>query len=271
MPIVADIGRKVKISSQGTVLRVVVAGGGHPAGRPVSRPRGPIMEYTSRSRHRLLEKFGRLDLSRGDGAHITLTFFDPLPSVHKMKAYRRAFCKRMQRRFPRFSSVWRYELGEKTGRPHYEVAAFGLPVGGIRELRRLVQRVWSEVIGWDFVGGDSRGVMTSVKPLTRANALYIAKYTAKPSPQSVGLDYVPYQAEVGRWWGTFNAVALPWAPLFELVCSFGRWFYAYRRVARHVWRRVSGLRYAGFMLFRDDPGRWLGLAGFCGANLASCA
>lgn len=224
-------------------------------------PRGPIHEFSRRSRKRLLDSVRRLSPSARDGwVFLTLTYPAEYPTAKQSKRHLAAFFKRLGRRYPDAGAVWGLEFQDR-GAPHYHVILYGLPFVP----KALIQSMWGDVIGFE-------------RPFTRIEYLrsvrgavsYASKYLGKPRglPESGegGLDYVPYSAVAeddgrpGRFWGMWQGENLPWGEACEVTFKGDealQAFYRLRRLARRAWRRTARGRHQGFTLWRDYPEEWL--------------
>ena len=239
----------VKIEIQGRLVKTKLrylrqgrAGGGR---------RGAIREFSRASRRRLLQLLARLEF-RG-AIFITLTFPGPaLPSPAQAKAALFAFLKRLGRRYPGLSCVWRFEWessGERDYHPHFHLLVFGADFIPKEEVTRL----WGEILGVEALWATRvervrsfRGVMS-----------YAAKYLGK-----AGLVYDAYLSaqygSLGRVWGVWGRERLPFAVLVVVKVAWGRWFWTWKRYARRYFRRVVPGA-AGFFLLIRNPERWLKL------------
>lgn len=170
---------KVMVEAQGHLLKLVVQSQQQlPLGGGL---RGSILKFTSRSRKRMLETLARLDEARmGFVCFVTLTYptRDTAPGFEQSTADRKAFFKRLQRRFPASSAIWRREWEKrKSGTdagalyPHFHCIFFNLPFVHYTEVNRL----WCAVIG---ATGYVRTEIRAVENWRHAFA-YVAKYMAK--------------------------------------------------------------------------------------------
>lgn len=269
--------QRVYIESQGHLFKVRlsgVCGGGNSGGR-----RGVISEFSRQSRKRLLDKFARLNPvsvrgSRSVGLFLTLTYPGEYPSPIEAKRDLDVFLKRVRRRFPGASGVWRLEF-QKRGAPHFHIILFGCQFWH----KSSVQRVWGQVIGYD-------------QPFTRIERLrswrgvlsYVAKYVGKDGEG----EYIPFSCPIdggsgsmgltishntpllpGRFWGLFNVALLPFAEKFTFRADFGSWVYDLRRLCRRAWSGMGGFaRIQGFTRYCDNPKAWFDVSRYLGASLA---
>lgn len=241
----------VEVEFQGRLVRTRVryrrqgrAGGGR---------RGAIHQFSRASRRRLMQLLARLQFQ--GAIFITLTFPGDgaaLPSPAQAKAALFSFLKRLERRYPAMSCVWRFEWESKGRReynPHFHLLVFGVEFIPKEEVTKL----WEEVLGVKAPWATRiervrsfRGVMS-----------YAAKYLGK-----AGLVYDAYLSErygaLGRVWGAWGRRRLPFAPLVVARVAWGRWFWDWKRYARRYYRHIlSGV--AGFFLLVACTGRWVRL------------
>lgn len=276
---------------QKSILRVEVEGQGHRftvrvRGLP-SRGggrRGPVCGFSRKSRKRLLDMMASLDPRPVEGFRhvalfLTLTYPGPedeLPSPAVAKQHLFAFLKRLLRRLPEASFLWRFEWtssGVRTYHPHFHILLFNVPYYH----HQLVRFLWAEVVGFspDLPATEVQAVRS-----WRGVLSYVAKYIAKECPPvasgchaqadprgsspSEGADsggslvYGTYlSAGTGRVWGFYHREALPWAECTRVVIRHGdfSWLYRLRRLARRCWPGVGG-GFSGFTLYVESPLRW---------------
>ena len=186
---------RVQVSAQGRILKVKVPQSGRH--NPVVGIRGAISVFSAQSRKRMLDTLARIDFENaGFVCFLTLTYPDRNgpPSHDETERDRRTFCKRMARRFPESSAIWRRELEpRKTGEfrrekfPHYHMMFFGLPFFDHQELNDI----WREVIGHEGY------VRTEIKGLEnwKQAMYYLSKYMAKIKHGQVGSGGVTARGE----------------------------------------------------------------------------
>ncbi len=201
---------RVQVFAQGRILKVKVP---HTAPtKPVVGIRGEIQEFSPQSRKRMLDKLARIDFENaGFVCFLTLTYPDRNgpPSHKETERDRRTFFKRMARRFPESSAIWRREHeARKTGEfrgeefPHYHMMFFGLPFFE----HEALNEIWREVIGYEGY------VRTEIKGLEnwKQAMYYLSKYMAKtqqqrpgsggatPSEEASGMPETPADGEADR-------------------------------------------------------------------------
>jgi hypothetical protein len=240
---------RIEVEVQGNVFKASVRGRRQVGGGR----RGRVYGFSAKSRKRLIEKVLRLETDRRL-LFLTLTYRDDLVPPSEVKRHLDLFGKRLVRRFPGVAGCWRFGVessGERVYNPHLHVLLFNLSFLPVEWL----EKVWSEVTG-------GRGGFVWVELVGwRRVLLYLSKYVAKVE-QGRSLDYMTYltgEEWPGRWWGFFGRSKLPWAYLSGLTFSVGPWFWRLKRAGRKVWAGLNTNPYAGFTLFRDNPGRWLAL------------
>lgn len=169
--------------------------------------RGVVKGFSSASRRRLM----RLIASMERGARpvfVTMTYPDAFPdSPDKWKRDIDVFGKRLERRSPEASFVWRIEFKERksgvnAGKvvPHFHLLVYG---ARYRELLQWVPGAWWEVVA----SGDADHLRagTRVEHVYSWGGImrYVGKYIAKE-------ENYPSEWQ-GRAWGVVGRAKLPWA------------------------------------------------------------
>ena len=245
---------RVEIQAQGRLLKVKAIG--LDVDIPLGKSRGDVTVFSRQSRMRLLHLLASVTPPATDGfrhrcTFLTLTarmFYHP----RQFKKYLQTFFKRLGRKAPRLSIIWRLEY-QKRGAPHVHCIVYNAPFID----KVWIQEAWGEIIG-------------QARPFTRIESIrsykhlmaYASKYAAKVDDRGfiigtyltdgVGVD--EYGGETaGRVWGVFNRVCLPfaekkmavvpldgsWWMLRSYCCQFYPW----------IWENGEG----GFTVFTDDP------------------
>lgn len=253
-----DSPESVHVECQGHLLEVKASGAAAVGGGK----RGKVVGFSAGSRVRLMKLLARLAPVTGQCLFLTLTYGAWFPDCNRARRDRATWEKRLKRRYPGASCVWRLEL-QRRGAPHFHLLIFGvpfIPVGWVR-------RTWGQVIGYD--GPKKLQVRLERIHSWRGLMSYCSKYIAKVqtgyemaelggSPEAL-LDYSTYlTALFGRVWGVCDREALPWGELEQFDAPWGRWFWAMKRCARHVYKRI-GAKAAGFALFREHPDQWIAM------------
>jgi hypothetical protein len=172
---------------------------------------------------------------------LTLTYpavWDDDPEL--WKAHLEALWKRIYRRYPQASMVWRLEP-QKRGAPHYHVLLFGV---------RFIEKEWLSAAWYEVVGSSDEkhlrfGSRVEQIKTWRGVMAYASKYVAKLPDETIEFTYV------GRWWGIKGGKNLP-VDWFSGVLSFPQ-FYFMRRVLRRYLRRAG---------VRLRSGRFVGASAF---------
>jgi hypothetical protein len=140
---------------------------------------------------------------------ITLTWHEQWPTPTEAKRALDVFLKRMKRRFPAASAVWKMEP-QKRGMPHFHLLVFGLPYVPFQK----VSAIWHECTAEASDAHRRSGVDVEHKVNDDGKLQgYLAKYMSKetsswPTEQMPG-DLADTWEHPGRYWGVFNRRALP--------------------------------------------------------------
>jgi hypothetical protein len=171
---------------------------------------------------------------------ITLTYHevwseDPAVWKHQLEAFR----KRLERRYGKFSAIWRLEY-QRRGAPHFHLMCFfwthqGRP-GLLPFLRDDVGPLWWEVTGRTSEAHLQAGTRCELPRSWKGANVYLSKYMTKLE------KLVPGAKPPGRFWGVWRKDLLP--ILYEtFVVSFST---AIR--ARRAMRNYSGMKARRFDL-----------------------
>lgn len=206
--------------------------------------RGEVCGTSDQSRRRLMVTLAQL---RPVGAVFfgTLTYADDTVEACggdgaalavKMERDRDTFLKRLSRRWPGASALWKVEYQDrKSGDfvgvlvPHSHLIIFGMDASALAvpdayaNLRRdagksadalllqgWVKQAWADIVGAGSPEHERRGADVVELDSRRHGYRYIAKYTAKGGA-------LPFRT--GRTWGVFNRDALPVGPVVQLPVS----------------------------------------------------
>ena len=176
----------------------------HEKGRSL---RGRVSDFSHASRWRMIQRIGKLRTDQIP-LFVTMTYpgeFDLDPREWKRDLD--TFFKRLRRRFPQASAVWKLEPQQR-GAPHYH-----LFIWGVHEilLREWIAQAWYEVVNsgdhWHYLKGTR---VEAVRSWAGVRS-YAAKYMGKEQKRQEGWDFP------GRWWGVFNAAKLPHAVIREFI------------------------------------------------------
>lgn len=250
-----NFGPHVSIKAQGHLLSVQSIG--LDMERFGGSRRGCVDGFTRSSRKRLLEKLASMKAPSKNGYRSQVSFLTltTLEMYHPklMKVFLANFFKRVARKFPSVSGIWRLEFQER-GAVHFHVILYNAPY--IDKL--WIQSAWGEIVG-------------QVKPFTRIELVksyrhlmrYASKYLAKVGGDS-GFNYGAYLTDderlrienvetVGRHWGVYNADALPWDEIEEGTVPLDGSWYLIRQYCRKFYSWLEPEEMTGFTIFTDDP------------------
>jgi hypothetical protein len=165
---------------------------------------------------------------------ITLTYHNDWPEdPARWKDHLDAFRKRLERRYGKFSALWRLEY-QRRGAPHFHLLCFFWTHQGRKGLlpflRDDVGPLW-----WDVTGRTSQehlraGTRCELPHSWKGAQVYLSKYMTKLE------KLIPGQKPPGRFWGVWRKDLLP-----ILHETFVVPFAAAIR-ARRIMRRYSGIK-----------------------------
>lgn len=209
--------------------------------------RGKIEGFSKGSRRRLQVMLAKLDRSKLP-IFVTLTFpdewYENRIDIEKSKGCLVRFTKRLKRRFPDSSFIWRLE-GEirKSGRypgawfPHFHLMVWGC---SWEELLAFVGQSWYESCGELSEAHKKAGTRSEWIRSYKGIMSYASKYMSKKANYPVG---------PGRVWGVVNPAGLPWvkAILCQLEEKEAVQLIRYMRRYAHL----RGRDYKSLMIFCD--------------------
>lgn len=246
----------VKVEAQGRLLYVTSHGGSGIEYYGLGR-RGRVLTFSQGSRMRLLRRFARLEVIEGDGYRSKVSFLTLTTRRHLhprvIKRFAQRLFKRVSRKYPSLSVVWRLEF-QRRGAPHLHCVCFNAPW-----IDRLwLVAAWGELVGQVNPVVDIRRVKSSRQLIS-----YVSKYVAKVGDSSL-LDIGTKSAgEFGRWdsmdegvgriWGVWNADSLPYAKLEKVSVPLDGSWWLIRGYCRKFYEHISDEDMAGFTVFTDDP------------------
>lgn len=208
----------VRITAQGQFLKMEL---------PTQPPRGGggarsrISTFSAQSRKRMLDKLAQIEFKdAGFIAFVTLTYPDrdgPPSSAHTSRDLD-VFLKRIRRRYPDASAIWRREWEErKSGAhegvsyPHYHFLFFNLPFVHFEKINEW----WGDVLVYV---GDLRTEIKGIQDWRQAG-FYVSKYMAKVERSDVccddreAEDDEDQNEELCKWLSTLDENAAPEAIL----------------------------------------------------------
>jgi hypothetical protein len=243
---------RVEFADGGNVVRYR-GGRGAPPARRVER--GPILEFTSKSRHALLTFMNSIDRSKIVAQRVwflTLTYPAVWPADFKTwKLHLKKFVQRLERAYGHLGIVWKLEP-QRRGAPHFHLLVLVSPEmcsglcavgekryndrrvtiwegGQLRSFRRFCSQAWYEVVASEDLKHLAAGV--SCEPMEEWSKVvaYAGKYLGK------GCDFVDVETgemrQCGRFWAVRRRELWP-IRIVTMTCSREDWIRA-RRVFRH--------------------------------------
>ena len=249
---------KVHIEAQGSLLTVTPQIDYQGITTNNGDSRGEITGFSARSRKRLLELVAKLDIKDRDGyrantSFLTLTtkaILHPIP----FKIFMFSFLKRLKRKSPRISAIWRIEP-QKRGATHAHLILLNAPYLP----KEWIQASWGEII-------DELRPFTRIERVNSRRKImsYASKYVAKGL---AGFNYVPYLTvdkttgeiddRIGRQWGVYQRETLPWATLHETDVKLDGSWWLIRSYCKRLWEGLEDATGKGFTIFCDNPNEHL--------------
>lgn len=162
--------------------------------------RGLVQQFSAKSRRRALQTFAQIDRRSVESAplFLTLTYPAAYPSNPvEAKAHLSAFWKRLRRKCPWVSAIWRIEP-QSRGAPHFHLLVLGISFLH----HRWVAANWTQVVGSGDPSHLAAGSQVKVSLSWRTAGLYVAKYLAKHDEAA---PVVP----LGRHWGILGRSDFP--------------------------------------------------------------
>lgn len=204
--------------------------------------RGRISEFTKKSRLRLMREMSKM---RRDALPVLVTLTYPAVYPDNPKIWKRHldnFLKRLQRKYPNISGVWKLEP-QKRGAPHFHLLVWGAPYLG---LLHCVALMWFQVVG----SGDEKhlraGTRVEQVKSQRGVMFYASKYLGKEITVDWGC--------AGRFWGKFGKESLPYGQ-FVVIETSPEKFQEYIRYMRRF-AHIRGRDYKSLTI-TCNPDFWL--------------
>lgn len=218
--------------------------------------RGQVKTVMSQASKRELARFlGKLNT----GAvvlFVTLTIpAKACPPPDQLAAIKRCMRKRFERAYPAHGAIWKREH-HRSGVPHLHLLIYP-PAGSdlraeVQGLRRWLAGAWSESIG----------TRSRVAVEAAAKARKVKDYVGSYLWRGKGYQLDAHGVHWGKWWGTWNAQALPHAEPVTVQGPPAMYHAVVRASKRAGYRgrfQRPGQPSAGF-LARHDPEPWVRLA-----------
>lgn len=243
---------KAVIRAQGSVLEIIPMKE-QGAYQVRGAARGHITRFTKASRRRLFDLFNRLTVEGTTPKFLTLTFSgNPTPAEAKVALSR--FTKRLIRKHPNASAVWRMEMQER-GAPHFHLIVFNMPYYPQDKLQKV----------WEQCTREAKSIVNVKAIKTKKGVFgYVAKYVGKVEDEgSSSLDEDTYLTDeeetpsVGRWWGIVNKSFLPFADIIELAVIKDDLYWYLRWWMIRTWRGAFVSLNSKQTLWTDDAMHWI--------------
>lgn len=210
-----------------------------------------IKEFSRKSRRLLMQYTGKINKSELP-LFVTLTYPKEFPEPKKSKEHFRAFWKRVKRRYPKASCIWKLEPQER-GAPHYHLLLWGVAEWQAIE---SVPKMWHEVAGggddlhlkWHMglLGNGNRHCVQRVRSW-RGVVSYASKYLGKV------IDTCGWESP-GRFWGICARECIPWADMVQASLTEKEVFTLFRYLRRVC--RIKGRAYRSLALCVGDAAYW---------------
>jgi len=178
--------------------------------------RNRIQGFTRRSRHGLMRTINRIDTAQvGPMGFVTLTYH----SNWKERDVKRdldLYFKRLRRRFPGLSYVWRLEH-QRRGAPHFHVLLF-FPTHQLLDIEdeALLAYHWHQVVDEDNIHHAKYGCKVIIfEDGFEGVRIYLNKYCAKLEEGGT----TTLEGYVGSYWG--KSQNLPLKPIDEIIIDEG--------------------------------------------------
>ena len=139
----------------------------------------------------------------------------PLPGPRASKRDLDTYWKRIIRRFPSASAIWKLEPQER-GVPHFHLLIYGLPSDS-PDLDCWLRSAWHDLVGRGDPHHVLRGFdMEYLADDSEKARRYLSKYVAKDEVLSLNPDCGEFAGmSPGRFWGVLNKNALPVSSSFD--------------------------------------------------------
>ena len=190
--------------------------------------REAITGFSASSRRRLRQLVHSLRRSTRS-KFLTLTWHEVCPTPDEAKRALDVFFKRMKRRFPDASAVWKMEP-QKRGFPHFHLFVYELPNIPYGKLSRIWHECTQEVSEQHRASGVDV-IEVGVQNDDARLQVYLSKYFHKETEgwptEQLPDDVAGAWAHPGRFWGVWNRSCLPvagWSSTeIPLPKSAARW------------------------------------------------
>jgi len=212
--------------------------------------RGSISLFSRQSKKRLMNLLATIERTEKP-LFVTLTYPEAFTtSADVWKNHLERFYKRMARKFPGSSFIWKLEP-QKRGAPHFHLMVWGVEY---IPLRRWISDAWYQVVG----SGDEKHLHagTSVEEVRswRGVMSYASKYMGKifdsPMMSDLGWD------NPGRFWGVKGRENLPQVVADEIKGLTDQQVYDFFRLMRR-YAGIKGRSYRSLSISCENPTQWI--------------
>jgi len=207
--------------------------------------RSRIQGFTRRSRHSLMRTINRINTAQvGPMGFLTFTYHENWQE-RDVKRDLDLYFKRLRRRFPGLSYVWRLEY-QRRGAPHFHVLIF-FPTNQVLDIEdeALLADHWHQVVDEGNIHHAKHGTKVKIfEDSFEGVRIYTMKYCTKMKEGGT----VTLEGYTGSYWG--KSQNLPMAALDELVLDEGEEVEARRQIRN--WLRKRPEEYARRSV--EDPG-----------------
>jgi len=211
--------------------------------------RGCISDFSWDSRRRLQRTVAKVKRDQLP-LFMTLTYPSEYPLAARVwKRHLDTWLKRVRRRFPGASAVWRLEF-QRRGAPHYHLLVWGIKLSNW--LKLWVSKSWYEVVGSGDIKHLRAGTQVQKVRSYRGVQSYVAKALGWVAGEMSKVSQVITDG-VGRWWGVFNRTKLPWGVRVVMTC--GNWTAC--TLIRYM-RRFAGIKSRAYksLTVYGDGNQW---------------
>lgn len=221
-------------------------------GKHVCGLRSSIATFSKNSRRRLMYKIAKID-RKNLPLFVTLTYPNEYTQVStEWKDDLEAWFKRLKRRFPDASMIWKLEPQQR-GAPHFHLLIWGV---SFADLYHFAPVAWYEVVG----SGDPLHLLWHEGKLGRGNVHCVQEVMSWRGVWSYASKYLGKITDAqgwdapGRFWGAKNRQFIPWAEIEQVAISTPE---AYKLL--RLMRRYAGMKnrhWSSLTIFCNSPEFW---------------